>query len=330
VAGRALAFSDPEVLRFIRENYVAVAADDWYQRRRQDATGAFFRKVADQGPRKGEGGSTRQGLYCLTGDGRLLAYRNHARPDAVRALLEQGLARWKALERTAVEGAREEPPESRRDDPRYARRLPEGGLVLRVHARELELDEEQGYRPAPSRHGSGSAAPSLDHLWLEKEEWQALIPAAPQPGSRFPLPPAVVRRIARFHLVDNTRGEPPMWRADEVREARLELVAREVTESTLAFTLEGRVSLEERRGTRGYEARVLGAIEHDRQAGGIRRFDVVAIGEHWGEGPYTRGARPGRTPLGIAFVLAAGDRESDKVPPQAARDLAEYFGRLRP
>ena len=51
-----------------KEDFVAVSADDWYERRRQDAVGAFFRKVADQGPRKGAGGGTRQGIYCLTAD----------------------------------------------------------------------------------------------------------------------------------------------------------------------------------------------------------------------------------------------------------------------
>ena len=40
-----------------------------YQRRRQDAEGEFFRKVADQGPRKGKGGATRQGIYCFTASG---------------------------------------------------------------------------------------------------------------------------------------------------------------------------------------------------------------------------------------------------------------------
>src|SRR5205823_3369628 len=78
-----------------------VAGDDWYQRRRQDAEGAFFRKVADQGPRKGAGGSTRQGIYCLTPDGTLLAYKNAGQaPDVMREVLRRGLAEWKKLPAT--------------------------------------------------------------------------------------------------------------------------------------------------------------------------------------------------------------------------------------
>src|SRR5947207_14197355 len=80
------------------ENYVPVAADDWYQRRRQDAEGQFFRRVADQGPRKGEGGSTRQGIYCFTADGTLLAYKNAGQlPDVMRETLQQGLRAWQKL-----------------------------------------------------------------------------------------------------------------------------------------------------------------------------------------------------------------------------------------
>ncbi|HYN63725.1 MAG TPA: hypothetical protein VES36_03895, partial [Candidatus Limnocylindrales bacterium] len=74
MAGRALAFSDPEIVRMAGDDYVAVACDDWYQRRRRDAEGEFFTSVTNQGPRKGERGDTRQGIYLLTAGGKLLAY----------------------------------------------------------------------------------------------------------------------------------------------------------------------------------------------------------------------------------------------------------------
>src|SRR5713226_7784274 len=80
------------------DDYIAVTGDDWYQRRRSDAEGEFFRKVADQGPRKGEGGSTRQGIYCLTASGKLLVYKNAGQaPDVMRAVLRQGLVEWAKL-----------------------------------------------------------------------------------------------------------------------------------------------------------------------------------------------------------------------------------------
>lgn len=73
----------------IRERFIPVTGDDWYRRRRDDAVGRFFRAVSDQGPRKGRD-QTRQGLYVLTASGKLLAFRNHTRGQAVFALLERG------------------------------------------------------------------------------------------------------------------------------------------------------------------------------------------------------------------------------------------------
>src|SRR5438132_10212849 len=109
------------------DDYVAVAGDDWYQRRREDAEGEFFRGVADQGPRKGEGGSTRQGIYCFTADGKLLAYKNAGQnPEAMRDTLRQGLRAWKQLP-----AERRKPGAVRVDDTgtldeRYARTPPLG------------------------------------------------------------------------------------------------------------------------------------------------------------------------------------------------------------
>jgi hypothetical protein len=51
----------------------------------------------------------------------------------------------------------------------------------------------------------------------------------------------------------------------------------------------------------------------------------VALGEHWGESRFTQGARPGRTPLGVALEMAKGNGPSDTVPPQAAREIGAYF-----
>src|SRR5437763_2704851 len=80
-----------------REEFIPVAADDWYQRRRKDAEGEFFRKVADQSPRKGTGGSTRQGVYVLTAAGKLLAYRNHHDPAVMRSVFQKALRDWRKL-----------------------------------------------------------------------------------------------------------------------------------------------------------------------------------------------------------------------------------------
>src|SRR5690242_20293280 len=79
------------------EDYVPVTGDDWYQRRRQDAEGRFWRRVSDQGPRGGSGEATRQGIYCFTADGQLLFYRNGQSAEAMKMTLQRGLQAWNKL-----------------------------------------------------------------------------------------------------------------------------------------------------------------------------------------------------------------------------------------
>src|SRR5437870_12281519 len=112
-------------------DYIAVAGDDWYQRRRQDAEGDFFRKVADQGPRKGEGGATRQGIYCLTADGQLLAYKNAGQDaDVMREVFRRGLNVWNKLPRDRRAPGAIKVDDTARNDPRYSRTLPPGGTII--------------------------------------------------------------------------------------------------------------------------------------------------------------------------------------------------------
>src|SRR5947209_13762832 len=109
-----------------REDFIPVSADDWYERRRKDAVGEFFRKVADQGPRKGEGGSTRQGIYCLTASGKLLAYKNATDPTVMKETLRRGLAEWKRLPASERTPGAVKVEDSGKTDARYTRTPPEG------------------------------------------------------------------------------------------------------------------------------------------------------------------------------------------------------------
>jgi hypothetical protein len=123
----------------------------------------------------------------------------------------------------------------------------------------------------------------------------------------------------RFHLIDNTRGEPPLWRSREVRAAEIALHREEGR-----LRLSGTVQLKTEGGDRGYEPSLLGYLES--RDGKVTRLDLVARGEFWGQGRYTGGAPPGRFTLAVAFALAAGG-EASRVPPQGARDLGDYLGR---
>jgi hypothetical protein len=311
-----------------REDYIPVVGDDWYQRRRRDDEGEFFRKVADQGPRKGEHDSTRQGIYCFTADGTLLAYRNGQDPDVMRAVFRRGLAAWRAL----PEGRRR-PGAVRVDGPgtvdaAYNRTPPSGGLIANVSARILDRDEDGTLRKATCEFTGGEKS-ARDHLWLTEVEVQSLVPDALRVGDSFSMPARVADRLLRFHLVDNTRGEPPAWSKRDIRASDLRLIVEEATPERVKLRLVGSALLATAvnpiKAARGFDVHLLGYLGYDRRRHVMDQFRIVAIGDHWGEGAFTGGARPGRTPLGVAFQLADRQNPADLVPPQMVRDARTYF-----
>jgi len=313
-----------------KEDFIAVSADDWYQRRREDAEGEFFRSVANQGPRKGEGGSTRQGIYCFTAGGRLLAFKNAGQaPDVMREVFQDALAKWRKLPESERRPGAVTVEDVSRVDARYARTPPPGGLVVSVFARSLDRDATGELFDASCKVGGGDEA-SRDHLWLTEAEWRSLVPASATKGDQFPLPAKVVERICRFHLLDNTRGEPSMWGREQIRSRTFTLTVEETGPAGTKLRLDGSALLatnaDAGKAERGYDVRLLGTIQFDAAKKQITRFDIVAVGDHWGDSTYTRGSRPGKTPLGIAFELAHGDSPADRVPPQAAREIREYLG----
>jgi hypothetical protein len=326
VAGRALAFDD-EALRKLLGEFVPVAGDDWYQRRRQDEEGAFFRKVADQGPRKGAGGSTRQGIYCLTASGELLAYKNASDPAVMRATLAQALRRWNALPADARRPGAVKVPGAGKADACYVRTPPEGGLVLRSFTRIL--DRGKGGFVCGRCESTGGDRAARDHVWLTRDEARALVPADARKGQRVEFPAAVAQRLLRFHLLDNTRGEPDSWRAEDVRRHELSWAVTSVTDAAVEMQLTGSALLatdaEPAKAKRGFDPALLGRLTYDRTTKAVTRLDLLAVGDHWGQSTYTSGARPGRQPLGIAFELTAATEPADRVPPQAAREVGRYL-----
>jgi hypothetical protein len=153
-----------------------------------------------------------------------------------------------------------------------------------------------------------------DHLWITRDEEKDL--------SLGVLPAALSRRIARFHLVDNTRGEPSAWKLEEVSSLSLSLLPQGAAGDP--FRIRGAAHLETRSGERGYEARLDGVM--DLREGKIVRFDLTALGDFWGSGPYTKGAPPERFQLAVAFKLAVPSARGFIVPPHAVSFTLDYLG----
>lgn len=312
------------------EQYIPVAADDWYQRRRKDAEGEFFRKVSEQGPRKGVGSGTRQGIYCFTADGTLLAFKNAGQDaDVMREVFQDGLKKWNRLPAERRKPGAVKVGEAGKVDSQYSRKPPEGGLILTAYTRILDRDKSGEWCKGTCDVLGGDRA-ARDHVWLTADEAKSLLPARVEVGAEFPVPPKIAERIARFHLLDNTRGEPPAWERSQVRANDMRLVVESASPERIRLRLEGAVLLADDadavRAKRGFDAKLNGRLEYDRKNENWTRFDIAAAGDCWGESTFTRNARPGRQPLGVAFELA-GDSPADKIPPQFAREWGAYFGK---
>jgi hypothetical protein len=213
-------------------------------------------------------------------------------------------------------------------DQQFVRTPPAGGLIVKVHTRVLERNEDGSFRPCGETTRGFAAA--TDHLWIAEREWRELIPADARPGESHPVPSAVTERILRFHLVDNTRGEPPMWERQEIRSGALTATVEESNAQKMRLRLDGTAMLatasRPEDAGRGYDARLRGHVEFDRVANRIVQFELLALGDHWGEGPYTRRARPGSTPLAVLFQLTSGEHPTDRIPPQGIRNRQDYWG----
>ncbi len=279
----------------LKNDFIPVAFDQWYLRQQKDTAGDFYRKIAKQGPRSNFQKTT-QGFYIVAPDGEFFYYNNNQGPKRIRTMMKAALREFKPGDYQAIKVSKV--------DKRFARQIPTGGAVIRVNAKVLG-----GYGATSNeRKKAFHSAISRDNLWILPDELKKL--------AKGEITKSLARRLARFHLVDNTRGEPNMWHSNHIEKLKLQLDGEKLT---------GSIHLETPDGRRGYTAKLLGKIKFTN--GKIVRFDVVAKGNAWGEGTWTRGAPQGKFPLAVAFRLADNTDTADRVAPQGTK--GNYRGYIR-
>ena len=313
-----------------------------YDQNRQDAVGEFVRAAGMQFP--GAGGSK----WYVTAGGKLLGRSP-----------KEALEKWQALPKDERDPGTVPVGElGTVDAKRSGLTPPPGTLILKICNRAFMRDqgklryvigkdlwhdevgkktEEHFDRDYPGHITTPQAQP--DHMWLTESEWKALMPAEARPGDPVALPTGLVDRLVRWHLNPLTvYGETNALGPKEVRSAELKLTVADVTAKQVRLRLDGFAKLGKAPPDRvasgkaacldqwGYEPRLLGFLEYDPQKKVFTRFDLVALGDHFGRlGICDSAARIGLQPLGITFELVTGDRPADRVPPGRTPSSRDYF-----
>jgi hypothetical protein len=347
--GRAPAFWSAETTQLIKDNFVAVSLSNVDQGR-QDEVGRFIRAAGLQLP--GAGGSQ----YCMTAAGKVLLANTHS---GLSFNVKKALANWRALpEAERAPGAVQVGSAGAVDTQRALPAPPAHGLILKIYYRAFVLDgsrlryvtgkdlwhDAQGKKTEadfdqlyPGTLTTPQAQP--DHMWLTESEWQSLLPAAPHVGDSFPMPAGIANRLVRWHLNPLTvYGETNALTAREVRASRLTWTVVRGTPTSVRLRLDGFAKLGQEAPAAvaagqcasidawGYEPRLLGFLDYDPRQKRITRFDVVAIGNHFGRlGICDSAARRGVQPLGISFELVTGDVPADRIPPGRTATAKNYF-----
>jgi hypothetical protein len=334
---------DSSLVSFIKENCVAVAVDGYVPG--NSAERAFYKKVV-----KG----VNQAML-VTADGQHLGGFSWNSFNT----LPEGVEKFRKLPEAQRKPKVERPQKVTHES--CAPTPPAGGLVAICYCSYLEREAKGQLARAKTAYGdayAGSAIPispaytDIEMFWLTKDEAQALLPADARVGMTFPVPAAIQKRIFHYYAFDFRACDrlPQPLRAGEMT-----LTVEEASADRLRLRLAGfsKTGVEYAKyesdppkktgdgsgfvgesAKAGCELTFHGLVEYDRKKQAFTHFDLLGVGDAWGEGTNRyRGAgkngKPNRWPIGLAFELVTSNRPVDRIPPLRANAYAggeQYFG----
>lgn len=261
-------------------------------------------------------GDTAQGLYIVGADGSFYGFHN----DHPNQYNNWNLGEIKQFLESGLKAFAESPPANIA--------IPQSGIpnrsVLSPDPTTSVIRVFSRISPLPSGASELNSAIGRDHFWILENEVAQIASAAHDNGESFWLPSPMVARLARYHIIDNVRGEPDMWTVGEVKKAQVyaKLVARNAQAKNYQF--HGDFSQRTADGKRGLDCVLDGEFDISIRERKIVRFRAFAHGQAWGAGRFTEGAPPGCFPLLIAMI-ETNDEVAKIVPPEAMGEWREFY-----
>lgn len=302
MVGRVSIFSDPKVVRLVKEKFVPISVELDVHGKEKSPEGDLYRKIVAQ-----RSTQSFQGFYTFDTTGKVLSHEGGSKHSAERLLakLEQSVRDFRPAKQGVVQKVVR--------DPNYFYELPDGAAVLRVNCKVLNDVWNPGpiqrFKQRVIRTPIFEASIGRDRAWIRSDEIHAM--------KKGELPQSLARRIARFHLIDITHCFPQFWEPEEIRSLKMTLQKGKIV---------GKVLIKSKEGERGYEADLLGYVSFDKQ-GNLTRFDLLVKGDYWGGKKH--GSQPAppkeRFPFAVAFSLAEKITNEDRIAPAGLRRRKDYL-----
>jgi hypothetical protein len=267
--------SDDKVVDLIAKNCIPVAQNLYEIRKAKGAAGDFFRDVKKQKPEQ------YQGLYLVTGDGKVLASHQNFKTDKTWA--EDCLADL----RSGLEAFGEVKPR----DVKVVDPLPERGVGLRKDGGAcLAIYLRLPIKGIPLRELPN---PTIDSLVLTADEFKELTPAKPEAGFEWKLTEALGRKFSR---VLGPGDEDTMPRPNEVTAVVLTGKVKSVDNGTAILTFEGEIAgAHEQQSSKGKchgQVKLTGVGTYDVKAARLQSVVWVLDGNYTGPPPNDKPVQP--------------------------------------
>ncbi|SVB51699.1 uncharacterized protein METZ01_LOCUS204553 [marine metagenome] len=285
--------------------------------RSKETDALVFQEMANQGHYRQEG-TTRQGIYVCSPEGKLLSSINSLNADKVLETIQIGLEKWNEIPLSDRQYSNNMETKGIH---RWEKNYPDQGLVLNSVNADLFTD--------PPKQSVRSERWNMDHVWFNNVETRRWLTDDPQRGDIYKLPEKLANRLICFHLVDNVRGQTLPFSPQEIKESSWEIEVLERDHSTVRITTSGH-SKAVAKGEwllgkndwtpdylldHGMETEMLGNASYNLEQKKFTEFELVAIGKRYGKTEFNgRKNSPDSSYIGFLFTLAE-DRAADRVAP---------------